>query len=111
MPRDLRGPLLVACPRCGAPVGERCVDLELHPFGWRKGARRVLFAHPARRDAADPRFVTQEGFRLHRLAAEYVDGTLRARCGVRSSDGHKVEHGDALRHRLEDCGNCARAGL
>lgn len=106
-----RGPYLLACPACGAPAGERCADLAAYPLGWRKGARAVLFAHPARAAAAAPRFVTQEGGRLHRLGQTDLDGSLRARCGLVVPAAFVVPVGDELRNRLEDCGNCSRAGL
>lgn len=106
-----RGPLLVACRACGAPVGERCVDLSLHPLGWRMAARRVLFAHAERALDCAPRFVTIQGARLHRLAQHDLDGSMRARCGLVAVDGYLVQVDDRLRERLEDCGNCARAGL
>ena len=101
----------VACPKCGAPAGERCVELGLHPYGWRKDAQQVVFAHSERAAAASPRFVTQQGERLHRLAQHDLDGAMRARCGLVVPAGFLVPVGDALRSRLHDCGSCARAGL
>lgn len=100
---------LVVCPRCGAPAGERCVDLARYPLGWRGGVGGVVFPHEQRVAAASPRFVTVEGDRLHRLATRDPDGTLRARCGIRDPHGFEVRLGDSLRRRLQDCRNCDRA--
>jgi hypothetical protein len=104
-----RAALGVACPRCGAPIGERCVDLARYPLGWRGGVRGVLFSHKQR--TASRRFVTLEGDRLHRLGQIELDGAFRSRCGlaVPAGDGHLVEPGDGLLERLVDCGNCARS--